>query len=83
MYQYVTDKDFLKRLRRTCGDIVNQLVQRINRDPEMTVSAYLVGSGGRNLVTQNEKGQIDLDDNLCIEQSKIRNECEMKEYIRK
>lgn len=83
MYQYVTDKDFLKRLRGTCGDIVNQLVQRINRDSEMTVSAHLVGSGGRNLVTQNAKGQIDLDYNLYIERSKTWNEREIKEHIRK
>lgn len=82
MYQYVTDKDFLKRLRGTCGDIVNQLVQRINRDSEMTVSTLLVGSGGRNLVTQNEKGPVDLDYNLYIERSEIRNEREIKEYIK-
>lgn len=82
MYQYVTDKDFLKRLRRTCGDIVNQLVQRINRDPEMTVSFQLVGSGARNLVTQNDKGPVDLDYNLYIERSEIRNEREIKEYIK-
>lgn len=82
MYQYVTDKDFLKRLRGTCGNIVNQLVQRINRDSEMTVSTHLVGSGGRNLVTQNEKGPVDLDYNLYIECSEIRNEREIKEYIK-
>lgn len=83
MYQYVTDKDFLKRLRGTCGDIVNQLVQHINRDLDMTVSAHLVGSGARNLVTQNENGQVDLDYNLYIERSRIWSEREIKEYIRK
>lgn len=83
MYQYITDKDFLKRLRRTCSDIVNQLVQRINRDSDMTVSVDLVGSGAKNLVSQNESGQVDLDYNLYIEHSEIRNGREIKEYIRK
>jgi len=63
--------------------VVNQLVQCINKDSDMSVSAHLVGSGARNLVTQNEKGQIDLDYNLYIECSKIWNEREIKEHIRK
>ncbi len=30
MYHYIQNKDFLKRLKSTCSDIVNQLVQCIN-----------------------------------------------------
>ena len=66
MYHYIEDKDFLKRMRSHCSDIINQLVQSINNDPVMTVEAHLVGSGARNLITQNENGPVDLDYNLCV-----------------
>ncbi len=66
MYRYIEDKDFLKRMKSLCSDIINQLVQSINNDSVMTVEAHLVGSGARNLVTQNAKEPIDLDYNLCV-----------------
>lgn len=86
MYHYIQDKEFLKRLRDACGDIVNQLVQSINNDSVMTVKAYLVGSGAKNLITQNENEPIDLDYNLCIVNTKsisMLNSRAIKEYIRK
>lgn len=66
MYHYIEDKDFLKRMRSLCSDIINQLVQSINNDSVMTVEAHLVGSGARNLITQNAKEPVDLDYNLCV-----------------
>ncbi len=66
MYHYIEDKDFLKRMKSLCSDIINQLVQSINNDSVMTVEAHLVGSGARNLITQNAKEPIDLDYNLCV-----------------
>lgn len=86
MYYFIQDKEFLKRLKGTCNDIVNQLVQSINNDSVMTVKACLVGSGAKNLITQNEDEPIDLDYNLCIvntESINIRNGYEIKEYVRK
>lgn len=86
MYHYIQDKDFLKRLKGTCHDIVNQLVQSINNDSVMTVKACLVGSGAKNLITQNENESIDLDYNLCIVSTKSINILagrEIKEYVRK
>ena len=86
MYHYIQDKDFLKRLKGTCHDIVNQLVQSINNDSVMTVKACLVGSGAKNLITQNENEAIDLDYNLCIVSTKsisIWDGYEIKEYVRK
>ena len=86
MYHYIQDKDFLKRLRGACGDIVNQLVQSINNDSVMTVEACLVGSGAKNLITQNENESIDLDYNLCIVSTESINilDCRgIKEYVRK
>lgn len=86
MYHYIQDKEFLKRLRGTCSDIVNQLVQSINNDSVMTVKACLVGSGAQNLITQNENEPIDLDYNLCIAGTKSINSLDcrgIKEYVRK
>ena len=83
MYHYITDKAFLKCLRGTCSDIVNQLVQQINRDSVMKVEAHLIGSGDRNLITQNESAPIDLDYNLHIIDTVYRNCRDIKEYVRK
>ena len=86
MYHYIQDKELLKRLKGTCSDVVNQLVQSINNDSVMRVEACLVGSGAKNLITQNENEPIDLDYNLCIvsaESINILDGREIKEYIRK
>lgn len=86
MYHYIQDKEFLKRMKRTCSDIVNQLVQAINNDSVMTVKAYLVGSGAKNLIIQNGNSPVDLDYNICIistESIDINDGHRIKEYIRK
>lgn len=86
MYHYIKDKDFQKRLKSTCSDIVNQLTQSINKGSVMTVKACLVGSGAQNLLTQNANNPIDLDYNICILDTKsiiINNGGGIKEYVRK
>lgn len=86
MYHYIQDKDFQKRLKSTCSDIVNQLIQSINKGSVMTVKACLVGSGAKNLITQNANNPIDLDYNICILDTKsinINNGRDIKEYIQK
>lgn len=65
MYQYVTDKEFLKESYSLCADLVNQLVQDLKKEGIQTVMST-VGSKKRGLVTQNEKGEIDYDFNLWI-----------------
>jgi len=66
-----------------CSNIINQLVQLINNDSLMEVKAHLVGSGAKNLITQNSNEPIDLDYNLMIIHSEINSGREIKEYIRK
>ena len=86
MYHYITDKEFLKDMRSLCSDIVNQLVQRINNDGVLQVEAHLVGSGARNMVTQNADEPVDLDYNLCILEAyeiNIYDGRSIKEYVRK
>ena len=84
MYHYIEDKVFLKDMKYLCSNIINQLVQLINNDSLMEVEAHLVGSGAKNLITQNSNEPIDLDYNLMIIDSEINiNNCrEIKEYIR-
>lgn len=70
-------------MKYLCSNIINQLVQLINNDSVMEVEAHLVGSGARNLITQNSNEPIDLDYNLMIIDSKIniKNGREIKEYV--
>ena len=83
MYHYIEDKVFLKDMKYLCSNIINQLVQLINNDSVMEVEAHLVGSGARNLITQNSNEPIDLDYNLLINNSEIniKNGREIKEYF--
>ena len=86
MYHYIEDKVFLKNMKYLCSNIINQLVQLINNDSVMEVEAHLVGSGVRNLITQNSNEPIDLDYNLYIADFgdfSSSNEREIKEYVRK
>ena len=58
MYHYIEDKDFLNRMKSLCSSIINQLVQSINNDTVMTAKAELIGSGAKDLVTQNAKKDL-------------------------
>ncbi|MBD5104182.1 MAG: hypothetical protein HDT47_04870 [Ruminococcaceae bacterium] len=52
----------------------------------MTVKAHLVGSGSKNLITQNANDPVDLDYNLCVvkvSKININDGKAIKEYIRK
>ena len=66
MYHWIEDKAFLGRMKGLCSDLVNQLVQAINRKGLLEVRQHLVGSGAKNLITQNADRPIDLDYNLEI-----------------
>lgn len=85
MYHYIDDKDFLKMMRSVCSDLVNQLVQMINSEDFMEVEAHLVGSGAKNLETQNANEPIDLDYNLVVINSScnINDGKQIKNYIMK
>ena len=81
MYHYIKDKEFLSKLHSTCADIVNQLVVEINKDSVIKVSAYLVGSGAKKLITQNGDQEVDLDYNLEIKRTTLNNCRDIKNYI--
>lgn len=71
-------------MKSSCSDIVNRLVQNINKDGYLEVSMEMIGSGARNLITQNANEPIDLDYNLIILyiDGDIRNTKKIKEYVR-
>lgn len=85
MYDWIKDKDFLSRMRRECSDVVNRLVQNINCGDYLTVEMQMVGSGAKNLETQNANEPIDLDYNISIINiNGDINDChKIKEYVRK
>ena len=84
MYHYVTDKEFLGNVRSVCADVVNRTVQKINIIEGYSVRMHLIGSGAKNLITQNEKEPIDLDYNIIVDSAPNINDCRaIKETIRK
>lgn len=65
MYRYVEDKEFLKRAQGCCSELMHELEDEL-RDSGIKSQFFLVGSGARNMVTQNEEESIDFDYNLNI-----------------
>ena len=66
MYEYVTDKEFISKMKKLCGDIMQDLCHQLKEDYDIGAVFYMVGSGARNLILQNENNPIDLDYNLEI-----------------
>ena len=61
MYHYLDDKEFEKDIRNLCGGIMQNLCHILKEDYDIGATFYLIGSGAKNLITQNEKEPIDLD----------------------
>lgn len=84
MYHYVEDKVFLSGLRTRCGRILQSTCHILKKDFDIGASFSLVGSGARNLITQNDNQSIDLDYNIQIVRCKDFNDCRwLKECVRK
>ena len=84
-YHWIEDRVFLSSMKSCCSDVVNRLVQSINQDGVMEVKQHLVGSGAKNLITQNANDPVDLDYNLEIIDSgeiPIRDCRQIKEYVK-
>ena len=65
MYHYVS-KATVQPYRSFCADKMNQVKQMLWNEYDLDSDFYLVGSGAKNLVTQNEEEPFDLDWNLEI-----------------
>ena len=66
MYHYLDDKEFVSKMRNLCGDIMQDLCHILKEDYDIGATFYLVGSGARNLIMQNNNESVDLDYNLEI-----------------
>lgn len=84
MYHYVEDKEFVSRMRNLCGNIMQDLCHTLKEEYDIGATFYLVGSGARNLITQNADEPIDLDYNLEITKCAYLNNCsQIKEAVGK
>ena len=66
MFHYVEDKEFLRRVRGVCGELMQDFCHTLKDAYDIGANFCLVGSGARNLTVQNASEPIDLDYNLEI-----------------
>lgn len=66
MYHFVENKEFLHRAQSDCSATMKQLEVHLRETYGINSQCILVGSDGRNMVTQNEDDPIDFDYNLKI-----------------
>ncbi len=84
MYHYVDDKEFLRRMKSLCGKIMQDFCHILKVEYGISATFYLVGSGAKNLITQNASEPVDLDYNLEIVKCDNFNDCRyLKESSRK
>lgn len=65
MYKYVEDKEILEKAHSFCSEIMNEIQEEV-RDSNIPCQFFLVGSGARNMVTQNNNEPFDFDYNLNV-----------------
>ena len=86
MYHYLDDKEFIHKIRALSGEIMQQLCHYLKEDYDIGANFYLVGSGAKNLIMQNENNPVDLDYNLEIvrcedfEDGRYLKECARKTF---
>lgn len=84
MYHYLDDKEFVGKMRALAGEIMQSLCHFLKEDYGIGTNFYLVGSGARNLILQNDNQAVDLDYNLEIVKCEDFDDCRyLKECARK
>ena len=84
MYHYLDDKEFLHKMRALSGEVLQMVCHCLKEDYDIGANIYLVGSGARNLILQNEGNPVDLDYNLEIVRCEDFEDCRfLKESTRK
>lgn len=83
MYHYVEDKNFIKKAQKKCSEIIKDLEVSLRENEDINTQFFLIGSGARNMVTQNGNKPIDFDYNLNIISCENINNCKgIKETVR-
>ena len=71
-------------MRSLSGEIMQLVCHYLKEEYDIGANFYLVGSGARNLILQNEKKRVDLDYNLEIVRCENYKDCKcLKECVRK
>ena len=84
MYHYLDDKEFVSKMRTLCGEIMQDLCHILKEEYDIGSTFYLVGSGARNFIMQNNNEPVDLDYNLEIIRCEDFEDCRyIKECVRK
>ena len=84
MYHYLDDKEFLRKMRRLSGKIMQNLCHMLKEEYDIGTVFNLIGSGARNLILQNGNEKVDLDYNLEIVKYNCDYSCrDVKECVRK
>lgn len=84
MYHYLDDKEFLSKMRAFSGKIMQELCHNLRKDYDIGANFYLVGSGAKKLILQNDNNPVDLDYNLEIVRCENFDDCRfLKECTRK
>lgn len=83
MFHFVTDKEFLDASRAFCSQVMCRTRDLLHEE-DINSQPVLVGSGARNLVTQNENEPIDFDYNLEIMSCEDFDDCKaIKSKVKK
>lgn len=83
MYHYVENKELISNAKALAVFLLKELVINL-REVGINSEFFLIGSGARNMITQNEEEPIDLDYNLNIISCDDINDCRyIKETVRK
>lgn len=83
MYHYLSDPTFKNALKKEESKLSQELCHQLKIDYDLGSRAQLIGSAKRNMITQNENEPVDLDYNLIIVKTPIKDGKELKNAIMK
>ena len=83
MYHYLSDSTFKNALKKEGSKLSQELCHQLKIDHRIGSRAQLIGSAKRNMITQNENEPVDLDYNLIIVKTPIKDGKELKNAIMK
>lgn len=83
MYKYFENKELLKEIKSNCSGLVKEVEEELRKNG-LNSQIFLIGSGAKNMVMQNENESIDFDYNLnVLSYRNIKNCYSIKELVRK
>lgn len=65
-YKFVEDKEFLARVQKSCNDDMKEIESILRNEYDIGCQYFLIGSGAKNMITEDSNGIIDLDYNINV-----------------